>query len=115
MICRSSSRTICRISSSLDLYDLLVARSAEKAANEGSIFRRAVRKFIVDEGGRKHAAAFAARHQKSEARRKRAPHFFVVTERDGHRRAVLNPAQIAGQVLIRTQQQVRQRHVRESR
>ena len=61
-----------------------------------------MRKFIVDERGREHAAAFTARHQKSEARRKRAAHFFVVTERDRHRRAVLNLAQIARQVFIRS-------------
>ena len=84
--------------------DLLVARAAEKAADEGAIFRCTMRKFVVDEGGREHTMAFTARHQESEAWWKRAPHFFVVTERDGHRRTVPNLAQIAGQVLIRTLQ-----------
>src|ERR1039458_8009116 len=71
------------------LQDLLVARAAEKAADKGTIFRCAVRKFVVDEGGREHTAALAARHQKSEAWWKRATHLFIVTERNGHRRAVL--------------------------
>src|ERR1039458_10883940 len=64
-------------------------------------------KFVVDERRREHTMAFTARHQKSEARWKRAANFLVVTKRDGHRRAVLNLAQIAGQVLISTLQHVR--------
>src|SRR5258708_22487576 len=76
------------------LHDLFVTRAAEKAANERAILRRSMRKFIVDEGARKHTSAFAARHEQSEDRRKRGPHFFVVTKRDGLRRAVLNDAQI---------------------
>src|SRR5208282_5202320 len=76
------------------LQDLLIARAAERAAYDSAIFRCAVRKFVVDESGCEHTVAFTARHQESEARWKRAAHFFVVTERDGHRGTVLNLAQL---------------------
>src|SRR4029077_10201557 len=85
---------------SAHLYDRFVARAAEKAANEGPIIGGPVRKFIVDEGGGKHTAAFTARYQKSEARRKRPAYFFVVTERDRRGRAVLNAGQVTGEPLI---------------
>ena len=76
--------------------DLLVARAAEKAADDGAIFRSAVRKLVVNESGGEHAVAGAARNQKSEAGRKRAAHFFVVAERDRDRRAVVDLAKFAG-------------------
>jgi len=55
----------------------------------------------VDEGGREHAAAFAAGDQESEARGKRAADFLVVAERDRHRGAVVDVAKIARQVFVR--------------
>ena len=69
---------------------MFVACSAEEAADYGAIFGGAVGEFIVDEGGGQHAASGAARDEESETGREGAADFFVVAERDGDRRAVVD-------------------------
>ena len=51
------------------LQHLLIAAASEEAAQQRAVFRSTMRKFVVHESRGQHALAFAARHQKSEARR----------------------------------------------
>src|ERR1017187_9639875 len=43
--------------------DLFVARASQKAADDGAVFWGAMREFVVDEFGGKHAASGAARDE----------------------------------------------------
>ena len=73
-----------------------------------------MRKLIVHKRRRQHAVSRAARHQKSETRRKRTPHLLVVSQCHRHRRTVRDIAEIASQTSIRRFQH-RSRGVRRSR
>src|SRR5277367_399631 len=86
------------------LQNLLVSRPSEKTTNERSILRNTMGKFVMNKGTRKHSFAFTARNQKSETLRQRSPHFFIVAESHGHRRAVLYLTKFTRQFLIRSLQ-----------
>ena len=96
------------------LQNFLVPRAPQKTANNRPIFRRTMRKLIVHKRRRQHAVSRAARHQKSETRRKRTPHLLVVSQCHRHRRTVRDIAEIASQTSIRRFQH-RSRGVRRSR
>src|SRR5215469_13232779 len=74
--------------------DLFIARSTEEAANEGAILGRAVGELVVHESSGEHALAFAAGHQKAEARRQRLAYCLVVAKGHGDRGAVVDPAKL---------------------
>src|SRR3989442_516282 len=77
-----------------------IARTSQETADESAIFGSTVGKLVMDEGGRQHTSAFAARHQKAEAERQSTAHIVVVPERDCDGRAVANLAQLARQVVV---------------
>src|SRR5579864_6280805 len=52
------------------LENMFITRAANEATQERTIVWCAVGKLVVHKGGRKHAFAFTARHQKTEAGRK---------------------------------------------
>src|ERR1700733_15730115 len=60
--------------------DIFCVRSGEEAAQQGAVFGRAMRKFIVDKGGGEEAFAFAARNKEAEAGRERLANLASVAE-----------------------------------
>ena len=81
------------------LENLFVARAANEAAKQGTVLGCAVGKLVMHKSGGQHAFAFAARHQKTEARRQRRAHAPVVAEIDRDRRRVLDPSEFGGEIL----------------
>ncbi len=56
------------------------SRSGEKASEQGAVFRRAVRKFVVNESCREQSLALTSRNEESEARRKRLTNLAIVAQ-----------------------------------
>ena len=83
------------------LPDLVSVRTSDEAAQQGTILRSTTRKLIVDERCGQHEPAFAARHQKSEARRQRLTHLAAVAQPDRDGRAITDAAELVRQLRAR--------------
>src|SRR5580693_7152794 len=82
------------------IENLLVTRATNEAAKQGAIVWSAVRKLVMHERGREHAFAFATRHKKTKAPRKRCAHGAVVAEIDCDGRRVFDAAELGCEILI---------------
>ena len=74
------------------------ARSGEEAAQQGAIFRGAVRKFVVHESRGQQAFAFAARNEKSKTGRERLADLATVAEANRDGRAVADGGEFRGKL-----------------
>ena len=78
------------------IEDFGIACAAEEAADQGTVFGGAVRKFVMEEGHCQQALAFAAGKKKSEAGGKAVADLPIVGEGDGDGRSVFDGAESAG-------------------